>query len=789
MRRVVIRALIGSGIFTEGLAVGIVLNRILANDLSGDVIARVGELELAMIVVILLLGCGMFIASFRPAVVLGSATGNGSERATITTGNQQTPATRNHSWALTIRNFGAYESIRVSFTGLEKWRSPFTLRWNPAHDRFVALGSVALAALAQYRFTVPNTRGYDGVVIYLVAMFLFTTLVSQLEAGETPRILVRALSSPFDGISSRIRKFLVAFALLAIVLVLFNPDLGRWDHDQTLNIMLWGASILAFTSAFFPWDGVLRLSRDGPRSVLSRISIFSRSHIFELLTVAGILILAFVARAYDLSHIPRAFAGDEGEMAASALDVLRGKLVNPFITGWLTMPTLYSYAQSFSLRLFGTTVFGIRMFSVIEGTLTVLGAWLLVRELFGQRVALVTATLLAVYSAHVHMTRTANPQAGDGLVLVTTYFLLYRGLSTRKTIYFVGAGLAVGLGTYGYQGGRLFAPALLAGLFVFWWLTDRRIVTGNVKNLVAMVVAALLVVSPLLLYYWGNHGAITSRLAEVSIFSNGYLERAAHSPEGAWPFLAEQFRRSFLAFNLVPENTWFYGLNAPMLDNLSGCFLAFGLSYCVLRFRREPYYFVLIWFLLGVVLAGVLVAEPPTSHRLEVIFVPVIVMVAIGIDKLFDLAGRLWSRAVRLRAAGLTSISLVLVLINLNGYFVDYTPKQVYGGLPALAATEMGEFFLEYPRPFKAYVLADSPGFVRIGTLRFMDPQLDSLSIDDELTAPPTNVDTSRDAVFVIFPSRIKDLEFIRTAFPVGTRIEFSKPDGTPLFLIYEVPS
>lgn len=775
-------------ILVVGLAAGILIGRQIAIGQVVDFLSIVAIFEAGVIAGISLLLVGVWVGATKERRALADSSSDTSidrskfdERVSVSNLSGGSPSS--------LFNFVGYELPDFRFPDFSLQRLPFTLSFTTDQIPLVTAASITLAALAQYTFSQPNASGREGVLIYLISMLMFLVAIRHIENGSESGWGAK-IRNDVEAPSlkpSMIQTILLVLSVFAIFAALLNPDLTRYDQDQSWNVVLWILGIAAFSLAYLPWSEFSHRPSHKLRLVLERALGVARPHRGELAAVAAILLLAFLTRAYDLSQIPRAFGGDEGEMGVSALDALYGRLINPFITGWMSMPTMYAYAQSLSIRLLGPTVFGIRMYSVFLGTLSVLFTWLLVRELFGSQAALMSAVLLAVYAAHVHFSRTANPQIQDGLTIVASLYFLYKGLVSRTRFYFVVAGLVVGFGVYGYQGGRLFAPFLFLLLFLFWLTTNRRLITGNIANLASMLFAGVIVASPLLLFYSNQPSAFTSRLAEVNILTNGYLALAAQSSQGPAGFVIEQIRSSFLAFNLVPENTGFYGLGAPMLDPLSAFFFVFGLTYCIWRIRSEPYFMILGWFLFGVIFGGVLIADPPTSHRLEIVFVPVIICVALGVIKMVELVSESWVSLKKFKWVAMSAVTIILVLVNVKGYFVDYTPKQIYGGDAALAATELGEFFLAYPQPFKAYVLGDVAGFVRIGTLRYMDPGLNAASIDDKLTGLPTFVDASRNALFVIFPTRTGELDWIRQGFPGGASIQMTRSDGRPLFLIYEV--
>ena len=171
-----------------------------------------------------------------------------------------------------------------------------------------------------------------------------------------------------------------------------------------------------------------------------------------------------MARYWRLAWIPGIFGGDEGEMGAEALAVLNGQLQNPFITGWLSHGTLYFFVQSFALHFLGPTIFGLRLSSVLAGTLSVLLAYLLIRRLFSVRLALLTAALLAAFDFHIHFSRIALNNIFDAVFAPFVLLLLYVGVESRRAVYFALAGMAMGLALYFYHGANTASKILLSAM-------------------------------------------------------------------------------------------------------------------------------------------------------------------------------------------------------------------------------------------------------------------------------------------------------------------------------------
>ncbi|MFL5802678.1 MAG: ArnT family glycosyltransferase, partial [Roseiflexaceae bacterium] len=176
---------------------------------------------------------------------------------------------------------------------------------------------------------------------------------------------------------------------------------------------------------------------------------------WEIAALIGLTLLALLARAVMIDGIPQNFGGDEGEMGMMARDVLRGQLISPFSTGWLSHPTLWFFMQALALRVFGNNIFGLRMLSVLIGTATIPALYLFARPLYGRSIALVAAALLAFYHFHIHFSRLALNNIVDPLLALLAFAAFFHGQRTRSLFSFTLAGVLLGLAQHFYMGGRL----------------------------------------------------------------------------------------------------------------------------------------------------------------------------------------------------------------------------------------------------------------------------------------------------------------------------------------------
>ncbi|MEJ5312284.1 MAG: glycosyltransferase family 39 protein [Anaerolineae bacterium] len=531
--------------------------------------------------------------------------------------------------------------------------------------------------------------------------------------------------------------------------------------------------------------------------------------------LAALLLVAFLLRAVALERIPANFGGDEGTQLVDSLNLVARPLDNPFATGWYSVPTMSFLAYGAAMRVFGATVAGGRMLSALAGTFTVLTTFLLARALGGRRVGWVAALLLAVSHYHIHFSRLASNQIFDPLIGTLALWLVWLALrpgrrcvesnhrDTEDTervsgIFWGLAGLVAGLGWYGYFGARW--VTMLLGLIVVWrMLVEPRFLTRHWRGLGLFVGGWLVVTLPLLGWYTVHPSALTERYNAVSIFASGWMKLAKNlTGKSDAALLLEQLWKSATAFHLTFDPTFWYFPQQPLADFITGAFMIVGIVAALVRVRWPSRALTLLWYVSTLVMAWTLTENPPSSQRGLLLIPAVALLAAWGVDALWQLmAQRPGIVQARRGSAGRISFSdvarvflgallLTAVLFNLNFYFRIYTPRRTYGNPTAEVATTFARFALAYPHPAGGqapiYFFGPPALYWDFGVLAFM--LRDQSGVNVLPGEMPQAV--SRPARFVFVVERLAELEAVRAAYPGGTKVEVTAPDGRVLAVVYD---
>ena len=650
---------------------------------------------------------------------------------------------------------------------------------------------LALAAVGQFTFAYRREYMWDGALLWAAAILLLSVALVRVRRAERGQSRQTRGREPWwlATLGEHPVRALMVVGGLWVSFVVGVLTRGRGPEAGYLDLLvLWTGAVITFVLAFLPvpltsptlWR---RLAVGG------RIGLWLRENRTELTGMVVLILLALLVRAYDLEHIPANLGGDEGTQGVAALELVQYPLGNPFATGWFSVPTLSFLAYGWSMRVFGSTVAGLRTLSALVGTATVITTFVLARELWGRRVAWFAAVALSFGHYHVHFSRLGSNQIFDPLLITLALWLLVRGLREERAILFALAGVVVGMGWYAYFGARL-VSVIAAGYVVVQVVLRHRFLRQHGRSLVVMLGAALVVVAPLILHYAGEPDALAARPRQVSIFSSGWLAREQEiTGRGGLSLLLEQLWKSVSAFNYTLDPTFWYGPSIPLLDFVSGLLFIPGLVWVVAHYRRPSSALLLIWFWLALLTGWVITENPPSSQRMVLAAPALALFVGHGLDWAIKIGKRIAGReSVFWRAVAPLVLTAVAVL-NMSYYFRVYTPTRVYGNPTAemathlarrLAAAEDDDYVVYFHGP--PYVYWD------LGTLRFMAPQIRGVDVPPPGAEAPLQPDLSRGARFVFYGPRAGELEGVRDRHP-GGRSEYvhSRAHGGLLYALYEV--
>jgi 4-amino-4-deoxy-L-arabinose transferase-like glycosyltransferase len=533
-----------------------------------------------------------------------------------------------------------------------------------------------------------------------------------------------------------------------------------------LPVGLWIAGVALIIHSAWPRGGVTWVAP-------SRI---------DVMAVAGLVLVALLARAIRAETIPWQLSGDEGSGGLSAVDFVEGRLDNPFTVAWFSFPSLYFFVQSLSIRLFGQTISALRWTSALAGALTVGLLYGFARVAFGRWVALAAAAYLAAFHFHIHFSRLGLSNIWDGLFASAFALALWWGWSRESRLGVCLAGIALGLSQYFYPGIRVLFLLLPVWLLIMAW-RDRAGFRRRLPHLVALLVALVVVALPLAVHYLAHPTDFTAPMMRVSLWGRLREGQPWYQIEGVWAYLISKLLTSALAFTAA-NLQFYYQSNTPMLLPLPATLFLVGLVVMLFEPRKPIHLWIALW-LAGAVVIGAVSDSTPAAQRYVVAAPAVALVVALGLVGGASLLAKAMPSAATPISVGAVAVLLFAGWGDLTFYFGDFSASHTVGDANTEVATALGKYLATREPGTQVYFLGGRMGYFTHATIRYLAPEAIGRDVNDALTGPP-DWEISGPTIFVVLPERRAELQHIMNRYPGGTTIRKSGRNGL-LYLAYMV--
>jgi len=479
-----------------------------------------------------------------------------------------------------------------------------------------------------------------------------------------------------------------------------------------------------------------------PRAYLCYNSLmagFIKKHQYVLLLFL-ILCIAGFFRFYKLDTVPAGLYPDvaiNGVNAIQAIETGDFKVFYPDNNG---REGFFINLLALSMMAFGETAWSLKAVAAVIGLLTVLGIYLLAKELFThpsilrkyylnpESIALLSAFFTAVSFWHVNFSRIGFRAIMVPFVMVFLFYFLYRALRTGRTIDFLASGLFLGLGLHTYISFRI-APLILAvpffveitlynkknfkkmkELFREGWLavTKKFYIEDGWYKWDLMFLVALLVALPLLSYFMANPADFLGRSTQVSVFQSAQPIQT----------LALSTIKTLGQFNIAGDYNWRHNYAGdPELFWPVGILFLLGLYVLVREILRKPFtlndhsYLLLLTWLVVMLVPSFLSSEGiPHALRSIGAIPPAMIIAGIGGVWLYNI---LEIQNPKMKSSLLAASGILLVLICYHGYtryFDDWANNpNVYAAFNQ-NYVEVGTFLNSLPAEMKKYVIVNAGG-------------------------------------------------------------------------------
>ena len=403
------------------------------------------------------------------------------------------------------------------------------------------------------------------------------------------------------------------------------------------------------------------------------------------LLLVCIISLGFFLRIYQIENTPPGIYPDE---AVNGEDALRANATGNY--QWFYPANqgregLFMNLIALCFKLFGASILTLKLPAIIFGTLTILGTYLLSKEIFkSERIGLISSFLVSVSFWAINFSRISFRANMLPPILVFSFYFLFRGLRTKKWWDFAIGGFIFGVGMHSYISWRI-APIVLVAMLPFFILARKNFFKNYWKSILIFLFFSIISAFPMFLTFYQHPEFLESRSSSISVLS----------PEVNRGNPIQTFLRSFalsmVKYNFWGDQNWRHNFPPyPLLDPLTGLAFIFGLFFSIKKFFQafserirektttlelEIYAFLLIWFLF--LLAPEFMTAEGNPHALRSIgTLPVVfIFSALGIENIFkksEKQGVFWKRFFFFF---LISILLIIGIFNSLKYHIFWAKK------------------------------------------------------------------------------------------------------------------
>ncbi len=310
------------------------------------------------------------------------------------------------------------------------------------------------------------------------------------------------------------------------------------------------------------------------------------------------------------------------------------------ITSWGSgQSALYVYFAMPFIALFGLNVMAIRAVNLIFGIISLLIFYLLAKRVSNRSVALLSLFLLAISPWHIMMSRWAVDANLFPSVFLIAVFLLILSFDDKR---FLPASLFVfALSLYAYPTSFFIVPIFLLMVFLYLLYHKKIDIKSDFKNLGMSILFFAITALPVFLFVIINylkmdsvHTALLSipRLTGPPRFSVASSLFNSDFSGSFYRHIIEVIKIIInqddgLIWNSIPEYGYMFLFSLPFLVIGFVKLLSENLFSKTKRFQKN--FVFLAWLAVSFLLGGLL--TPPNINRINILFIPLIFLIAIGI--------------------------------------------------------------------------------------------------------------------------------------------------------------
>lgn len=551
---------------------------------------------------------------------------------------------------------------------------------------------------------------------------------------------------------------------LTLILAWFGQE-QLFDRHLAPGLALWLGAAVAAVIAF--------------RGQPDRIEFPDLTPKREGLILGGILIVALGFRLYRITELPHGYFFDEAVNALEGLQTLLDPNYLPVFGGPdAPLPALHFYLNALALKLGGVNVAATKIMTALWGTLTVAMVYFLARRVVSRPTALAAALLLAVLRWHVNFSRINFVGVSTPLFGAAAMYFLLRGIETKNRWHMALSGLAVSLGLYTYYASNL-VPMVIGPYLALQLAWDRKFLKEQWRGLLAFLGVSLLVFAPLGLFALTQPGRFFARNGQVLIFNHVPPEQAATAFWG-------NVKTTLLMFNYFGDCNGRHNIpEVPMLDIVTGLLFGLGLVWSLAHLRRRHEFLIVLWFLAALV-PGFLTIEAPQGYRCIGAIVPVTLLAALGLERLWQ---GVWGLAAEPAVRRWLWVGPAAVLAgigwqNAADYFDRQSAHVACWSEFSCREFAIGNEIRALGPETHSYI---SAGSFNYPTIRFLGYPYNDSEPFQGIQSIPSGFAGDKNLAYMLLPIHDGALELLNYYYPQGRKRVWPSPYDFTLFTEYNV--
>lgn len=475
-----------------------------------------------------------------------------------------------------------------------------------------------------------------------------------------------------------------------------------------------------------------------------------------------ILVVAFVLRTYHLTILPSFVHGDEAWIGIEANKILSSSVQgNMFELGWYGYPQLTFLLAAIPMKLFGASLFSLRLSSVLLGLLSIAFCYFMVQAFRNTKEAIIASIFLTCSHLHIHFSRIGTHYM-QGLVFIEIALLFFLlSMKYKRTFFLLIAGIGTGLGFQVYLSARITGIVIGGTMLAFFLFRHKKLISW--QHLGVLGIGILFGIGPYCLSLISTNG----RTSEVFLLNNLHHLISVYQTSDWQTIIVNQILRTGSFLIGGTDRSVQYGIQSAGIDIETFIASSIGLflwirSIFIPNHKEKRDDFSLLFFTCMVVwifsilcIGGIATIDAPFYPRLLPCIVPICILSAYAIHQVTTRVSKPFQYILLFVSVGYICIT------NVYSYFSVYPRLAIYRNTALY--TVIGNIASIY-RGSPIILVADSSLSFDYATIHFLAPSVNGITVTTvseafEKATPST-------VVIVTNVTDYEDLTHLQIAYP-----------------------